>query len=79
MTVSPRALALLPALLLGLAARCATLPKVSDVIEKSPASSDTLRIASAGGFLSPGQSRALLDRLKRDTTSCRSSGAPPAR
>ncbi len=65
MILKPPAAFLVPALLLGLQAGCATLPKVSDVIEKAPDRSDTLRIASAGGFLSPERSRALLERLKR--------------
>ncbi len=56
---------LLPAFLLGLHAGCATLPKVSEVIEKAPERSYTLQIESARGFLSPEQSRAVLERLKR--------------
>ncbi len=65
MAAKPLATLLASALLLGLQGGCASLPKVSDVIEKAPVRSDTLRIESASGFLSPERSRALLDRLKR--------------
>lgn len=64
-TVKLLPMVLVPAFLLVFHAGCATLPKVSKVIEKAPERSDSLQIASARGFLSPEQSRAVLERLKR--------------
>lgn len=64
-TVKPFLLVVLSAFFLNLIGGCATLPKVSEVIEKAPDRSETLQIASASGFLSPEQSKALLERLKR--------------
>ncbi len=44
---------------------CATLPKVSEVIEEAPPAQEPPQILSArGSFLSPKQSKALLERLK---------------
>ncbi len=64
-TIKPLVMFLAPVFLLSLHAGCATLPKVSEVIQNAPDNTESLRIASAGGFLSPDQSRALLERLKR--------------
>ena len=50
--------------LLGSAGSCATLPSVSDVIDES-AAQEPPQILSARGLLSPEQSRALMERLKR--------------
>ncbi len=58
-------LVLLPVVLAGLPAGCATLPKVSEVIRNAPDNVDSLQIASARGFLSPERSKALLERLKK--------------
>ena len=44
---------------------CATLPKVSEVIEGAPATQEPPQILSARGFLSPERSKALMERLKR--------------
>jgi cardiolipin synthase A/B len=43
---------------------CATLPDVSKVINEAPASQEPGQIISSGGLLSPGKSKAILDRLK---------------
>ncbi len=64
-TAGRLSLVLLPVVLLGLPAGCATLPKVSEVIRNAPDNADSLQIASARGFLSPEQSKTLLDRLKQ--------------
>jgi cardiolipin synthase len=50
--------------LLGSAGSCATLPSVSAVIDES-AAQEPPQILSARGLLSPEQSRALMERLKR--------------
>jgi cardiolipin synthase len=50
------------ALILG--GGCATLPKVSDVIDDA-GNREPLRILSAKGMLSPEKSKVLLERLKR--------------
>jgi cardiolipin synthase len=44
---------------------CASLPRVSEVIEEAPGTQEQPRILSARGFLSPEKSRALIERLKR--------------
>jgi cardiolipin synthase len=43
---------------------CATLPKVSEVIQEAPVTQEPPQILSARGFLSPKQSKALISRLK---------------
>jgi cardiolipin synthase len=60
----PFCLPLVALVLLGSDAGCTSLPKVSDVIDESSAQSPP-QIMSARGLLSPEQSRALMDRLKR--------------
>jgi cardiolipin synthase len=44
---------------------CATLPNVTETIREVPAAQEPLQIASAKGLLSPKQSKALIERLKR--------------
>ena len=44
---------------------CSTLPRVSEVIEATPADLDAPRICAAEGFLSPAQSKALIERMKK--------------
>ena len=43
---------------------CATTPQVSNVVQEVPASPEPPQIASAKGFLSPEQSKALIDKIK---------------
>ncbi len=43
---------------------CATLPKVSEVIQEIPTAGEPPQILSARGFLSPEKSKALMERLK---------------
>jgi cardiolipin synthase len=50
--------------MLGLGGGCATLPKVSDVIDDAR-TREPPQILSAKGFLSPEKSKALMERLKR--------------
>jgi cardiolipin synthase A/B len=51
--------------ILALGNACATLPNVSDVIDEAPASQKHRQIASSRGLLSPQQSKAIMERLKR--------------
>jgi cardiolipin synthase len=44
---------------------CATLPNVSEIMDKAPAIQRQAQIASARGLLSPRQSKALMERLQR--------------
>ena len=44
---------------------CASLPNVSEKIQEAPVRRETPRILSAGGLLSPKQSKALVERLQR--------------
>jgi cardiolipin synthase A/B len=44
---------------------CATLPNVTDKISEVPAAKEPAQIASAKGLLSPKQSKAIMERLKR--------------
>ena len=46
-------------------AGCATLPKVSEVIDEVPTNQKPNQIDSAKGLLSPEKSKAIMDRLKR--------------
>jgi cardiolipin synthase A/B len=50
---------------LGLGNACATLPNVSDKIDEAPTSYKPLQIVSSKGLLSPQQSKAIMERLKR--------------
>ncbi len=56
---------LLSTSVVGLAAACATLPKVSETIEQAPPAPSPPRLASARGLLPPATSQAILDRLGR--------------
>src|SRR5512143_2465896 len=58
----------LPVAMAGLGGGCATLPKVSDAIDNAAAQSPP-QILSSRGYLSPGKSKVLMERLK-------GSGAP---
>jgi cardiolipin synthase len=51
--------------ILGLGNACATLPNVSDKIDEAPTSPKPLQIVSSKGLLSPQQSKAIMERLKR--------------
>ncbi len=44
---------------------CATLPKVSEVIEEAPVDQGSPEIFAAKGFLTPSQSKAVMERLKQ--------------
>ena len=58
-------LAFLSVSIVAFSCGCATLPNVSEVMEEAPARQRAPHIASAKGFLSPKQSKALLERLQR--------------
>ena len=49
----------------GQAVNCASLPKVSEVIDEAPNARTQRQIVSSRGLLSPQQSKALIDRMKR--------------
>jgi len=61
--IRPFFLFLLSVSLLSLGGGCATLPKVSDAIDNA-STQEPPQILSANGLLSPGKSKALMDRLK---------------
>jgi len=64
--IIPRMLVfLLPLAIFGLFSGCAPLPKTSEIIGSVPAGHGPPRIDSARGLLSPSQSKAILERLKR--------------
>jgi cardiolipin synthase len=44
---------------------CATLPKVDEVIDEAPTNQESPSILAAKGFLSPDQSKAVIERLKQ--------------
>jgi len=44
---------------------CATLPEVGEVTEQVPVTQESPRIRATKGFLSPQQSQAIIDRIKR--------------
>jgi len=50
---------------LSFSSGCATLPNVSEMIEETPAAQQPQLIVSAKGVLSPRQSKAVMERLKR--------------
>jgi cardiolipin synthase A/B len=62
--IKPFLMFLLSVSMLILGGGCATLPKVSDVIDNA-ATREPPQILSAKGILSPEKSKALMDRLKR--------------
>jgi len=51
--------------ILSFSSGCATLPNVSEMIEETPAAQQPQLIVSAKGVLSPRQSKAVMERLKR--------------
>ena len=65
MIVKPLILFLLSASVLGLSSGCATLPNVTEKIDAAPAAQEPRQIVSVKGLLSPKQSKAIMDRLKR--------------
>jgi cardiolipin synthase len=50
---------------LALLGGCATLPNVSEIMDGAPTTNKSAQIASAGGLISPKQSKAIMDKLKR--------------
>ncbi len=63
--IQPPFLLLLSVSILGIGSGCATLPKVSEKIDAAPAVQEPHQIVSAKGVLSPNQSKAIMERLKR--------------
>jgi cardiolipin synthase A/B len=57
-------LLLLSTTILGISGGCATLPSVSEKIDKAPTDQEPQQIVSSQGLLSPKQSKAIMDRLK---------------
>jgi cardiolipin synthase len=53
------------ATILSLSNGCATLPKVSEVIDEAPTAQEPRQIVSSKGLLSPQKSKAIMERLKR--------------
>src|SRR4030042_2061948 len=51
--------------ILSLSNGCATLPKVSEMIDEAPTAQEPRQIVSAKGLLSPEKSNAIMERLKR--------------
>jgi len=51
--------------ILSLSNGCATLPNVSEMIDEAPNAQEPRQIVSSKGLLSPEQSKAIMDRLKR--------------
>ena len=51
--------------ILGIGSGCATLPNVSEKIDAAPTAQEPPQIVSAKGLLSPKQSEAIMERLKR--------------
>jgi len=56
-------IALVSAIIFG--GGCATLPKVTEVIDETPSDQEAPHILAAKGFLSPEQSKAVMERLKQ--------------
>jgi len=63
--IRPLLLALLSVCILSIGNGCATLPNVTEKIDAAPTDQKPRQIVSARGLLSPGQSKAIMDRLKR--------------
>ncbi len=63
--IKPLFLFLLSVSILGFSSGCATLPDVAEKIDAAPTAPEPPQIVSAKGPLSPKQSQAILDRLKR--------------
>jgi len=51
--------------ILSLSTGCATLPNVSEMIDKAPTAQEPRQIVSSKGLLSPEKSKAIMERLKR--------------
>jgi cardiolipin synthase len=51
--------------ILGTRSGCAALPNVSEKIDAAPTAQEPQQIVSAKGLLSPKQSKAIMERLKR--------------
>jgi cardiolipin synthase len=51
--------------ILGISSGCVNLPNVSEKIDAAPTAQDPRQIVSAKGLLSPKQSKAIMERLKR--------------
>ena len=65
MTINPFFFSFLFVSLLSVSAGCATLPNVSEKIDEAPAAQGNRQIVSSKGALSPQQSKAVMERLKR--------------
>ncbi|MBV5339736.1 MAG: cardiolipin synthase [Deltaproteobacteria bacterium] len=65
MIIKTSVLLFLLILFLNIGAGCATLPNVSETIDEVPAAQDNRQIVSSKGALSPQQSKAVMERLKR--------------
>ena len=63
--IKPLFLLLLSVSILGISSGCATLPNVSEKIDAAPTAQEPQQIVSAKGLLSPKQSKAIMERLKR--------------
>ena len=63
--IKPLFLFLLSVSLLGIGSGCETLPDVTDKIDDVPTTQEPRQIVSAKGLLSPKQSEAIMERLKR--------------
>ena len=63
--IKPLFLFLLSVSILGISNGCATLPNVSEKIDAAPTAQEPRKIVSAKGLLSPKQSNAIMERLKR--------------
>ena len=61
----PLFLFLLSVSILGFSGGCATLPNVTEKIDAAPTAQEPPQIVSAKGLLSPKQSKAIMERLKR--------------
>ena len=63
-TLKPLPSLFLSVFILSLSYGCATLPDVSEIMDEAPTTQTPLQITSAKGWLSPRQSKALMERLK---------------
>ena len=63
--IKPLFLFLLSVSSLGISSGCATLPNVSEKIDAAPTAQEPRQIVSSKGLLSPKQSEAIMERLKR--------------
>jgi cardiolipin synthase A/B len=63
--IRPLFLFLLSVSILGMSSGCATLPNVTEKLDATPTAQEPHQIVSAKGPLSPKQSKAIMERLKR--------------